>query len=61
MGLAAYIAWGLLTVYWKALHRFDAFELISHRVVWSSLLLALALSRAQEHRFDDSPRLEPQM
>jgi len=50
VGLIAYIAWGLLTIYWKALHSFDAFELIGHRIVWSSLLLAVVLARGAGFR-----------
>lgn len=41
VGLATFVLWGLLTVYWKALRGFDAFELIGHRIVWSSVLLAV--------------------
>ena len=39
IGFAAYVLWGLLTVYWKALHHFDPFELIGYRVVGSGVLL----------------------
>lgn len=35
----AYAIWGLLPLYWKALHQVPALQLISHRIVWSSLLL----------------------
>ncbi len=35
----AYTIWGLLPLYWKALHQVPALQLISHRIVWSSLLL----------------------
>ena len=44
VGFLAYLAWGLITIYWKALHHFDAFELIGHRIVWSALLMVLLLS-----------------
>jgi len=39
IGFAAYVLWGLLTVYWKALDQFDPFELIGYRVVGSGVLL----------------------
>lgn len=38
--LAAYLAWGLLPVYFKALRAVPAVEVLAHRVVWSLLLLA---------------------
>lgn len=33
--LAAYILWGLLPVYWKAVEHVPAQEILSHRIVWS--------------------------
>jgi chloramphenicol-sensitive protein RarD len=43
-GLIAYVVWGLLTVYWKQLHRFDAFELIGWRITASAIITAVALT-----------------
>ncbi len=37
--IGAYASWGLLPVYWKWLHQVPAPQLISHRIVWSFLLL----------------------
>jgi chloramphenicol-sensitive protein RarD len=39
--LAAYIAWGLLPIYWKLLHNVPAVELIGHRIAWSFAVLAV--------------------
>jgi len=39
-GLAAYLAWGLLPLYFKALRGVPAVEVLAHRVVWSLVLLA---------------------
>lgn len=39
--LAAYVAWGLLPIYWKSLHHVPALELIGHRVAWSFIVLAV--------------------
>jgi ABC-type branched-subunit amino acid transport system permease subunit len=36
-GLGAYITWGLLTIYWKFLKQFNAFELIGWRITTSSI------------------------
>ncbi len=37
--VGAYGMWGLLPIYWKWLHKVPALQLISHRIVWSSLML----------------------
>ena len=39
----AFVAWGLLPVYWKSLAAVPAFEIMCHRVVWSAGLTALLL------------------
>lgn len=38
-GLAAYVAWGLVAVYFKAIAHVPPLEVLAHRVVWSVLLL----------------------
>jgi chloramphenicol-sensitive protein RarD len=38
--VAAYLLWGLLTVYWKQLHGFDPFELNGWRVLSASVVMA---------------------
>lgn len=43
-GAAAYVLWGLLTVYWHELTGLDAFGLIGWRITWSVVLLGVALS-----------------
>ena len=44
VGFGAYLLWGLLTIYWKELHRFDPFELIGYRVAGSGVLLVILLA-----------------
>ena len=46
-GLVAYVVWGLLTVYWKQLHRFDAFELIGWRITASAVVMAVFLTSSR--------------
>lgn len=49
-GLGAYLLWGVLTVYWKLLDDFDAFDLIGWRIVTAAaLLLLLVGSRRRLH------------
>ena len=43
-GIAAYIVWGLLTIYWKQLHGFNAFELIGWRITAAAIVMAIVLT-----------------
>ena len=38
-GLSAYALWGFFPIYWKFLHHVNALQLISHRIIWSFVLL----------------------
>ncbi|MCU1390584.1 MAG: hypothetical protein JWL72_3922 [Ilumatobacteraceae bacterium] len=40
-GSAAYLFWGLVTIYWKHLEHFDAFELIGYRITSSALVMGV--------------------
>ena len=42
--IAAYLLWGLLTIYWKELRRFDPFELIGWRIISASLVMAAVIT-----------------
>lgn len=46
-GLAAYVLWGLLTVYWKELSGLNAFGLIGQRIIWSVALLLVIVVLAR--------------
>lgn len=41
VGVAAYLIWGFLTVYWKQLEAFDAIELIGWRMLTAAVVMAL--------------------
>lgn len=43
-GVCAFTAWGLLPAYWKQLQAVNPFEILCHRIVWSSLFLVLTIS-----------------
>jgi chloramphenicol-sensitive protein RarD len=43
-GAAAYVLWGLLTLYWHELTGLDAFGLIGWRITWSVVVLGVALT-----------------
>ncbi|MCW8333101.1 EamA family transporter RarD [Vibrio paucivorans] len=40
LAIGAYTMWGIAPIYFKALGEVSAFEILSHRVVWSFFLLA---------------------
>jgi chloramphenicol-sensitive protein RarD len=49
--LLAYAAWGVLPIYWKVFSSIGAWEILSHRVLWSALfvlLLVLCKKRGSE-------------
>lgn len=43
-GVTAYLLWGGLTVYWKLLKQFEAFDLIGWRIISSTVALATVLT-----------------
>jgi chloramphenicol-sensitive protein RarD len=45
--LLAYGSWGLVPLYWKHFGTVPALEILGHRMVWSSLLLVMALAVQQ--------------
>ncbi|HEY0086044.1 MAG TPA: EamA family transporter RarD [Allosphingosinicella sp.] len=40
LGLSAYLLWGILPLYFKAVHHVGAVEIVAHRIVWSLFFLA---------------------
>lgn len=52
-GVAAYLLWGLFPLYWPLLEPAGAIEILSHRVVWSLVVMAvlvIASSRTTQLR-----------
>jgi chloramphenicol-sensitive protein RarD len=41
--IGAYVAWGLLPVFWRSLEQVGAVQVISHRIFWSALVLIALL------------------
>lgn len=48
--LSAYMVWGLFPIYWRWLHAVPALQVISHRMLWSCLLLSLVLLATRQWR-----------
>jgi chloramphenicol-sensitive protein RarD len=44
LAVAAYLLWGFLTIYWKQLSAFDAFELIAWRMVCAGVVMAVIVT-----------------
>ena len=42
--VAAYVLWGLLTIYWKQLAGFDPFELIGWRISCATVVMAVVIT-----------------
>ena len=42
-GIGAYLLWGIFPIYWKWLQAVPAIQIISHRIIWSFVLLAIIL------------------
>jgi len=42
--LGAYLSWGILPLYWKALKIFPASTILANRIIWSFLFLSLYLT-----------------
>jgi chloramphenicol-sensitive protein RarD len=40
----AYVLWGLLPLYWKALHGVPSSQIVAHRLVWSLAFVGLVLT-----------------
>ncbi len=42
-GLACYLAWGLIPIYFKAVKQVAPLEILAHRIIWSVVFLAVLL------------------
>ncbi len=56
--IGAYVAWGLMPLYWHLLKVVPSFQIMLHRIVWSALLVALWLGyKYGRHWFRDTLNL----
>lgn len=60
-GIGAYITWGLFPIYWKWLHNVPALQLISHRVLWSFLLLFVVILVSRQWSVFRAAALRPRV
>ncbi len=43
-GIAAFVFWGIIPIYWKLLQKVPAPEILAHRFVWTTVFLAVLLT-----------------
>ncbi len=55
-GVGAYVVWGVLPVFWKALESVAAVEILAHRLAWTVLFLGLIVTLS--NGWDQILRLE---
>lgn len=48
LGAGAFVLWGLYPFYFKALAHVPALEIVAHRIVWSTLVLAVLIQLRRE-------------
>jgi chloramphenicol-sensitive protein RarD len=60
-GIGAYVTWGLFPIYWKWLHHVPAQQLISHRVLWSFLLLFVFIVASRQWNVFRAAALKPRV
>lgn len=48
--IGAYACWGLFPLYWKMLHQVPALQLISHRIIWSCLLMVIIIAFIRQRK-----------
>ena len=41
--IGVYVTWGLFPIYWKWLHQIEAVHLVSHRILWSFVILFIVI------------------
>jgi chloramphenicol-sensitive protein RarD len=58
-GLSAYLLWGFVVFYFRAVRHVAAMEVLAHRVVWSAVLLAGLLALRGRLRENLAPAFQP--
>ena len=55
----AYVAWGLLPIYWRGLHTVPPLEILSHRVFWSLVVVGVLLAVRSDWQWLGRARRRP--
>lgn len=59
--VGAYVIWGVFPIYWKWLHSVPALQLISHRILWSFLILLVVVVAARQWKAFRAAALTPRV
>ena len=43
-GIGAFLFWGLIPPFWKAIAHVDTLEILAHRVIWAAIFCAILLA-----------------
>ena len=57
----AYIIWGLLPIYWKALHGVPAGQILANRIVWSLVFVGVVLTARHNWAWLSDARRRPRV
>ncbi|SOB59929.1 Uncharacterized transporter VC_0195 [Pseudodesulfovibrio profundus] len=57
--LSAFLMWGLLPLYWKAVQSVDSMEILCHRIVWSLVFIGIILTFKARWRETLAPLRSP--
>lgn len=57
MGLVAFLAWGLVPLYWRQLSDVSAVRIVCHRAIWCALFIAVVVAFSATHRASVSAAL----
>lgn len=56
-GIGAYLIWGVLPLYWKALGSVTPLSVLSYRIIWSFVFMLVVLLVTSIHPFPIKPSL----
>ena len=59
--IGAYLTWGVFPIYWKWLETVPAIQIISHRIIWSFVLLAIVVFVTRQWKAFRSAALRPRV
>ena len=59
--IGAYLTWGVFPIYWKWLETVPAIQIISHRIIWSFVLLAIVVFVTRQWKAFRSAALSPRV
>lgn len=59
--IGAYAFWGLFPIYWKWLHQVGALEVISHRIIWSCVILIIVIVALRQWNAFRQAALKPRI